>query len=323
MALDVQELIDSAQDRADDLTRTATSAVRNVPSSAAVKGTPFIATRPALRGAPPVYTGNVDITTDILRTFQDGFAQFKPEMLEGLADYIARFFPECVFATTENWICNTILYGGTGIPAAIEAQIYQRARARDSEESAKLREAAVTQFAGRGFTLPAGVLTGRVLEIEQDASNKASSFNRDVAIKQAEIEIENIKFAVAEGVKIRVSILSAIADYLKAYLLPIDLANTRADTMARAKGVLLNSSADYYRAMIAEAELALKTQELTGTSQTQIEIAYTNAVQRATEANTDAGVNVANALISAAGQAAGGVLALGAATETAIVDAGQ
>jgi flavin-binding protein dodecin len=323
MALDVQELIDAAQERADDLTDAATRAVRNVSSSAAIKGTPFVAQAPALRGAPPVYTGNVDITTDILRTFQDGFAQFKPEMLEGLADYIARFFPECVFAQTENWICNTILYGGTGIPADIEAQIYQRARARDSEESEKLREAAVSQFAGRGFMLPGGVLAARLLEVEQDASAKASAFNRDTAIKQAEIEIENIKFAVAEGVKIRVSILSAISDYLKAYLLPVDLANNRAETMARAKGVLLNSSADYYRAMIAEAELALKAQELTGTSSTQIEVAYTNAVQRATEANTDADVAVANALIAAAGQAAGGVLALGASTETAIVDAGE
>ncbi len=321
MALDVQQLIDSAVDRADALSDAATRAVQNVRGAGALRSTPGVTVSPPLRGAPPVYTGNVDITTEILRTFQDGFAQFKPEMLEGLADYIARFFPECVFATTENWICNTILNGGTGIPPAIEAQIYSRARSRDSQEASKLREAAVLQFANRGFTLPNGVLAGRLLEIEQDASAKASNTNREIAIKQAEIEIENIKFAVSEGVKIRISVVNAIADYLRAYLLPIDLANNRADVMARSKGVLLNSSADYYRAMVTEAELMLKAAEINSQERTALEVAFIQAATRADEANTQAGVSVANALISAAGQAAGGVLALGASTETAIVQA--
>lgn len=322
MTLDVQTLITNAQKRADDLTTAAMSAAQSVPISTTQERSPYkTAITPHLRGAPPAFTGNIDITAEILRVFQDGFNAFKPEMLEGLADFIARFYPECVFSTTENWICNTILYGGTGIPADVEAQIYNRAKSREIKEAAKMAQVATIQFANRGFQLPSGALTARLLEVQQDADDKISTINRDIMVKQVEIEIENIKFAIDQGVKIRVSILSAISEYLKAYLLPISLANERATAMANAKGILLNSSADYYRAMIAEAELVFKAEEINSTSYNALVTTFMQTYQRATEANSSTGASVANSLAQVAAQASGSALTLAAQEETAINNA--
>lgn len=321
MATDVDALIQSAQERANSLSGAAAGAASAVGYVQPSRGNAYDIGVPTLRGAPPIYTGGGDITSDLQRIFAAAFGDFKPEMLEGLDDFIARFFPACVFANTEDWICNTILYGGTGIPPDVEAQIYSRARSRDTQEARKMRAVAVKQFANRGFSLPAGVLTARLQEVEQEASIASGKTSSEIAIKQAEIQIETIKFAVAEGVKIRGQVINAIADYIKAYMLPIDLANSRADLVAKSKGQFLNSAADYYRAMVAEAELQLKAGEINSSSYTAVEVAYSNAVASATPANARVAAGIAESLISAAGQAAAGVLGVGQAIETSIINA--
>lgn len=319
MATDVDALIQSAQQRADSLSSAAAGAASAVGYVQPSIGSFYEARTPTLRGAPPIYTGTGDITSELKKVFEDSFAEFKPEMLEGLDEYIARFFPACVYANTNDWICNTILSGGTGIPPEVEAQIYARARARDSQEAAKMRDVAVKQFANRGFSLPSGVLAARLREIEQDASNNANKTSTDIAIKQAEIQIETIKFAVSEGVKVRGQVIAAIADFIKVYMLPIDLANGRSDLLAKSKGNLLNSAADYYRAMVAEAELQLRAEDINATSYTAVQTAYSNAVAAMGPANARVAAGVAEALISAAGSAAQGVLGVGQAITTTTV----
>jgi hypothetical protein len=318
----IEDLIAQAQERADALSAAAIEAANFDPPSLSVGAFTATVTAPGLRDNPPAYTGNVDISTDITQAFNEGFSQFKPEMLEAVADYIAKFFPACVYANTNDWICNTILYGGTGIPADIEAQIWSRARSRETAEASKLREVAVVQFAARGFMLPSGVLAARLQEIEQEASNKASTINRDIAIKQAEIEIENIRLAVQEGVKIRASVIAAIGDYMRAYMAPINLANERADLLARSKSVFLNSAADYYRAMIAEAELSLRAAlgnlDATVTART----ADNNLVGQYATTTAQILASAASSLSAAAGQAAGASLTLASDNQQAIVAAG-
>jgi hypothetical protein len=319
---DINELIANAQERADSLTEAAIKMADWAPSQPALEDVGLAVYPPSLRGSVPAYTGNVDITAEIYRMFQDGFAEFKPEMLDALADYIARFFPACVYASTNDWICNTILYGGTGIPADIEAQIWMRARARETAEASKLKDVATLQFANRGFSMPAGVLAARLLEVEQEASNKSSTLSRDIAIKQAEIEIENIRIAVQEGVKVRASVIAGISDYIRAYLLPINLANERATALAQAKSVFMNSAADYYRAMVAEAELTLRANVATADNTTQMRASYNTAISSYTNALTSTVTNAVDALAQTAGQAAGAAITLAGDTQTRTVAAG-
>lgn len=319
MATDVDALIEAAQNRADELSAAAASAASSVTYSQPERQYSGASVGYSLRGVPPAYTGTGDITAELKKAFEDAFAEFKPEMLEGLDDYIARFFPACVFANTEDWICRTILYGGTGIPPEVEAQIYARARARDSQEASRMRDVAVKQFANRGFSLPGGVLAARLREVEQEAANNANRTSTDIAIKQAEIQIETIKFAVSEGVKVRGQVLAAIADYIKAYMLPIDLANGRADLLAKSKATLLNSAAEYYRAMIAEAELQVKAGGIMVDANTAVQVAYSNAIASMGPANSRVAASIAEALISAAGSAAGGVLGVGQAITTTAI----
>lgn len=94
----------------------------------------------------------------------------------------------------------TRLSGGTGLAPAVEQALWDRARSRelstaraDEAEIDRLHEAA-------GFTLPTGALFAARRRAAQATSDKVSGLSRDVAIKQAELEQENLKQTIASGI---------------------------------------------------------------------------------------------------------------------------
>lgn len=94
------------------------------------------------------------------------------------------------------------LAGGTGLPADVEQAIW--GRARDRELSASLAEEAdVTRKSETlGFALPPGVLADQLRAIRLDRLGKLSGLSRDVAIKQAELEVENLRQTMAAGMQL-------------------------------------------------------------------------------------------------------------------------
>lgn len=89
--------------------------------------------------------------------------------------------------------------GGTGLPAAVEDALFSRARERDSAETARAVQEAVDTWAARGFGMPPGMLAKQVDTIREQGRLKASELNRDILIQAATWEIENIRFAVGQG----------------------------------------------------------------------------------------------------------------------------
>lgn len=276
-------------------------------------GTQFTATVPALRGTPPAYSGNMNIVADIKAAFAEAFGELKPEMTGALADYIGNYMPECVISNTDNWICSTILYGGTGIPAAVETAIWERARSKEVLEGRRVEKEALMAFSSRGFSIPNGTVVAQIMAAQQEAANKSSTLGRDIAIKNVEIEIENIKFAVQQGVAIRSTVLGALGSYIKAWMSPAELALDKARIIADAQYKLWSSTADYYRAMVAEAQLSLSAQDITARSHDQLQATQNASLQRSVEARTTAAVSVASVL---------GQLAAGASNATVTL-AGQ
>lgn len=93
-----------------------------------------------------------------------------------------------------------MMQGGTGLPAAIEQALFDRSRERVDEESMREAQAAFEEFGARGFSEPNGILAGRMLEVRQGAQNRKAEANRDITIRVHEVEVENIRFAVTQGI---------------------------------------------------------------------------------------------------------------------------
>lgn len=92
-----------------------------------------------------------------------------------------------------------MLNGTTGLPAAVENAIWARAAERESMLAFRAEQEAVGTDASRGFTIPSGVLNAARARVRQDAQDKRVTLSRDTMIRTHEVLIEQLKFAVAQG----------------------------------------------------------------------------------------------------------------------------
>lgn len=98
----------------------------------------------------------------------------------------------------EEWIEGT----ATGLDPTVEAAIWNRGRDREVTGAARKAMEAMRSFATRGFRKPPGMLSTEIQQAAQDAQDASSTINRDVMIKQAELEQENRKFAFDQAFKV-------------------------------------------------------------------------------------------------------------------------
>lgn len=108
--------------------------------------------------------------------------------------YLPEVMPEVITKLREMWA------GASGIPPAIENALWERAANREDLDTSRQVSAVYTDFSGRGFTEPPGMLVARVDAIREEAAIRKQGLNRDIAAKMAEIQIENVRFAVEQGV---------------------------------------------------------------------------------------------------------------------------
>lgn len=102
----------------------------------------------------------------------------------------------------------SMLAGGTGLPAAVEAALFDRARGREDMLGLKARQEAFDSFSGRGFSMPPGMLAAQVNAVIEDNQLKASAINRDILTQAATWEIENLRFAVQQGIALEGTLIA-------------------------------------------------------------------------------------------------------------------
>lgn len=311
----VDQIIQAALARAQEMTEAAQGYSQDAIS--AIETTQYeIESQPVFGGGPtqPIFVGSLDDPTS---TFKSDYNAMAGELVDKLATtfsgFLTDYFPRvnaCLTAA-EQWLCDVINGDWTGIPANVESQIWERSRSRELMESRRREEEAVAQFAARGFSLPAGVLTGQIQEIQQDVANKVSSHGRDVAIKQAEIAVESVKFAVGEALKYRIAAINAAVEYWKAYLLPYDIATRMALAEADWKKTFYNAALEYYRVQVSLYGHDVNLSSSFWDAQLKSYIAGTTAKSSLGQARSNASVAAAKAAgdIGAAAQSALSALA--------------
>lgn len=216
-------------------------------------------------GAPAVYSisatePDVGVVADATLTYDSQRDRLIAILSDKLAEFFATYYPLAADAFDEatNWLVNTITVGGTGIAPAVEDQIWQRGRDRIIADGARVESQTLTEFASRGLSLPSGAMAGRLQEVRFEQLLKTQELSRDVAIKQAEIEIENLKFAVDLAVKSRMQAMGVAADYIRALMSGADTAARVALLNADAKARMISATADLYRARLARDEIAMR-----------------------------------------------------------------
>lgn len=248
---------DAAGDEALAFSRAAVSAVPYV-TGAAQKD---VVVAPIV--VPPAYNPNVNLSTEFGSDFDSIWGDMEVWMRGLMDDWVNTHFPmlDPAIQTAENaWLLDVVNNGYEGIPAAVEAAMWDRARSKETLDGLRLEEDAYTVFSSRGFSMPVGILNDNVLSVQRDVSNKVSTISRDLAIKQVEIAIDMTKLAIGEMTKLRIGLAQALADFMRAWMTLPAAAAEVAKSKAIMQQTLWASSADYARAQVDVARLSLDEQ---------------------------------------------------------------
>lgn len=89
--------------------------------------------------------------------------------------------------------------GGWGLPPAVEQALFDRAAGREDLTAQRDISAAALDFSSRGFTMPPGLMAARIDAIRADAQRNKLAAAREYAIKAAELQVENLKFACTQA----------------------------------------------------------------------------------------------------------------------------
>lgn len=101
-----------------------------------------------------------------------------------------------------NATVNARMAGGTGLNATVEQAIWDRARTREIN-IALTDEAEIDRTNDAlGFQLPPGVIAAQKRQTQRLYYDKLSSLSRDIAIKQADMEQENLKQTIDMGINL-------------------------------------------------------------------------------------------------------------------------
>jgi hypothetical protein len=92
--------------------------------------------------------------------------------------------------------------GGTGLGATIEADIWNRAKARTVVENGRVRDQLESGIAARGFTLPTGALQAAIAEAIIEETRANSDINEKIAIEQARLAQENNKVQLDSAIRV-------------------------------------------------------------------------------------------------------------------------
>lgn len=174
----------------------------------------FIAKEPEEPPAPP---------ENLRQEFDSIYNQMVPEMkaqVDGEAEqFIERFYPGSTQMLGKLMDrLNTYLEGGTALPEEVEQGIYDRARSRVYNELRHTEGQAWEQAARRGHTLPPGILLQQVRQAHQDAANNNAQTAHEVAKQQAELEQQNLQFAVSTAVELQAAVRNGSVQYAQTLL---------------------------------------------------------------------------------------------------------
>lgn len=96
-------------------------------------------------------------------------------------------------------LMSDLLNGGYGIEPLDEQALWERARERESVAANAAVLQATTMAAARGFALPPGALIAQIEGAQQAALEKISSVNRDIALKRADLYVQNRQFTIQQS----------------------------------------------------------------------------------------------------------------------------
>jgi hypothetical protein len=263
---------------------------------------------------PPVVVDNVagittaitDPTGKVEAAFASTYAMFTDDYQAQINTFIQTYFPAIsgtLTTASDAWLENAIVNGGSGLPADVENALWQRDRDRVSLAASEAERTAVSEYAGRGFSMPSGVLDNKVADIRLQASRQLAESSRTAAITHAEWALKNTQFAMEQTIKLRIGAMDALAAFLHAYAGIYSAAVDYSKVILACQTDLWAASIQYYSAQISYTGVKAHGKEVDATVAASTGVGWLNTQAEMAKGKASAAIGAASALASMASAA--------------------
>lgn len=110
---------------------------------------------------------------------------------------------------------DTMLDGGTGLPAAVAQALRDRAYSALDVSERRAIQTATDEFASKGWEEPNGLLAERLAEVRQNNQNQRNALSRDIYIRDEELAIQNLQFAVTQGIALESALMGDHLEFMR------------------------------------------------------------------------------------------------------------
>jgi hypothetical protein len=138
-------------------------------------------------------------TSPVIATFAPDFPVFSEQEIDTLINWVEPVYTEEVIDEVKTQI-SVFFAGGSGIDPDVEESIFARGRDREDRTVRQSVQQATAEWAGKGYTAPPGMLVKRIDNIREEGTLKKLGLNREQTIKVFDAELENLRFAVQQGI---------------------------------------------------------------------------------------------------------------------------
>ena len=201
----------------------------------------------------------------------DGTSEEVTRLNGEVNEWLSRYFPaidECLQNVPDEWLCNIITNKNPfGLHESVFEAIWNSARDREERQFRAADATLRTEFSSRGFTLPPGAYITALDRARQQASEAVQEVNRTEAIRNEEVKLQLLQFAVEQANQYKMAIMSALADFYRIWVTIPDKEIERARVRAQAYSSLYSALSTYYNVEISFEELRLRAEGLDAETQ--------------------------------------------------------
>lgn len=180
-------------------------------------------------------------------------------------EWIAKYFPEinaCLKTLPEEWLCGII----SGVKPLGQSKdyfelVWHQARDRAYRTRASEQSTIAAQYSSRGFSLTPGAMVDQMAQAEARANDTILDVNRDQALKDADIKLDLLKFAEEQAIRLKLGVMSALADFYRQWISVSDQDIRAAAVRAQAQASLYGALSAYYNVEISFQQLLLRAAE--------------------------------------------------------------
>lgn len=148
-----------------------------------------------------------------------------------------------------------------GLDRTVLEIVWHQARDRAYRAADSEVRAIETRFTGAGFSMPQGAMVAAITAAEQRAGQAIAEVNWQQAIKDADIKVDLLKFAGEQAIRLKLGLLSQMAEFYRMWYAVPDRDIERARVRAQAQATFYSALGNYHNVELAFEAMRLDVEK--------------------------------------------------------------